>query len=143
MNKYKEEMKYNFPISENQAIEIAERNENLKTDYCKHTNRGAISYLSFEDRKVDLVEIYNKKYWQIQILAGDVSGMSVTDKEDYCWDGWLGKDDLKKLRCLIDVQTGEYIYYPVNNKKMKKWIRNIIYMIFIVIIIGIYICFFR
>ena len=76
MNRYKEEMKYNFPISESQAIEITERNENLKTDYCKHTNRGPISYLRFDDRKVDVVEINNKKYWQIQILAGDVSGMN-------------------------------------------------------------------
>ena len=29
-------------------------------------------------------------------------------------DGRLGKDNFNLLQCLIDVNTGEYIYYPKN-----------------------------
>ena len=118
-----EDAKYNFPILRSKALEIANRDENLKTDYCRNTSRGNISYICFTDKKIEVVEIGNKKYWQIQILSGDVSGMEVNRNGSYNWDGWLGDKDLNLLRCLVDVETGEYIYYPLKKKKKRKWFR--------------------
>ena len=115
-----EDAKYNFPILRSKALEIANRDENLKTDYCRNTSRGNISYICFTDKKIEVVEIENKKYWQIQILSGDVSGMEVNRKESYNWDGWLGDKDLNLLRCLIDVETGEYIYYPLLERQKSN-----------------------
>lgn len=122
--KIEKDEKYDFPIKKSQAIEIAQRNENLKTDYIKNTNRGYITYLNFENKKVKIVKKNNKKYWQLQVISGDVSGIKVDTDGDIHWDGWLGKEDLKKLRCLIDVETGEYIYYPVKNTIFKKNFRK-------------------
>ena len=45
--KIEKDEKCDFPIRKSQAIEIAQRNENLKTDYIKNTNRGYITYLNF------------------------------------------------------------------------------------------------
>ncbi len=118
-----EDAKYNFPILRSKALEIANRDENLKTDYCRNTSRGNISYICFTDKKIEVVEIGNKKYWQIQILSGDVSGMEVNRNGSYNWDGWLGDKDLNLLRCLVDVETGEYIYYPLQKGKKRKWFR--------------------
>lgn len=115
-----EDAKYNFPILRSKALEIANRDENLKTDYCRNTSRGNISYICFTDKKIEVVEIENKKYWQIQILSGDVSGMEVNRKESYNWDGWLGDKDLNLLRCLVDVETGEYIYYPLLERQKSN-----------------------
>ena len=118
-----EDAKYNFPILRSKALEIANRDENLKTDYCRNTSRGNISYICFTDKKIEVVEIENKKYWQIQILSGDVAGMEVNRNGSYNWDGWLGDKDLNLLRCLVDVETGEYIYYPLQKGKKRKWFR--------------------
>lgn len=115
-----EDAKYSFPILRSKALEIANRDENLKTDYCRNTKRGNISYIYFTDKKIEVVEIENKKYWQIQILDGDVSGMEVDKHGSYNWDGWLGDKDLNLLRCLVDVETGEYIYYPLPKRQKSN-----------------------
>ena len=115
-----EDAKYNFPILRSKALEIANRDENLKTDYCRNTSRGNISYIWNKKKKIEVVEIENKKYWQIQILSGDVSGMEVNRNGSYNWDGWLGDKDLNLLRCLVDVETGEYIYYPLPKRQKSN-----------------------
>ena len=52
-----------------------------------------------------------KKYWQIQILDGDISGVDYDRKYGITdWDGGFSDKDKKKLRCQIDAETGEYIY---------------------------------
>lgn len=102
-----EDKKYKFPITKNHAIDIAYRDENLKTDFFRR-RRDYISYIGFKDNKTEVVEINNKKYWQVQILDGEISGID----GDCLWDGDLDEKSLKKLRCLIDVETGKYIYYP-------------------------------
>lgn len=118
--KIEKDEKYNLPISKRKAYEIAQKNENLKTDYFRKSGRGYLSYISFIDEEIELVEINNKKYWQIQILGGNVSGIEDTeDGGTRYWDGFFGEDDLRKLRCLIDTETGEYIYYP-SAEKIKK-----------------------
>jgi hypothetical protein len=111
--------KYNFPILRSQAIEIADRNENLKTDFCRNSDRSNISFLCFSKWKINVVKLNGKKYWQIQILGGDVSGIEFLEDGTKYWDGHFLEKDLKLLRCLIDVENGEYIYYPDESKKMK------------------------
>ena len=105
----------NFNISKSDAFYIANQNENLKTDYYRR-RKGNITYIGFNDKSIKLVSLNNKKYWQIQILDGEVSGIDYNGEYETCWDGFFSKSDLKKLRCLIDVDTGEYIYYPINRK---------------------------
>ena len=117
----KEDAKYDFPISRSQALEIANRNENLKSDFCRNTKLKSITWLSFQDKEINVIEKDNKKYWQIQITEAEVSGCEIRRTYEYNWDGVCGKKDLKLLRCLIDVQTGEYIYYP---SKSRLKIRN-------------------
>ena len=58
-----------------------------------------------------------REYWLVQVtecfyyytyISRD--GSSFADG-----DGYLETRDLKKLRCLVDKKTGEYIYYPKEN----------------------------
>lgn len=106
---------YNFNISKSDAFYIANQNENLKTDYYRR-RKGNITYIGFNEKSIKLVSLNKKIYWQIQILDGEVSGIDYNGEYETCWDGFFSKSDLKKLRCLIDVDTGEYIYYPINRK---------------------------
>lgn len=109
---------YKFLISSDTAYEIACQNENLKTDYCR-ANRKSYSYIGFRDKRIDLVEIDQRLYWKIQILDCDISGIDFEKGETVFWDGFVPDKDLYKLKCLIDVETGEYIYYPRKDKKIR------------------------
>ena len=117
---------YGFPISKGTAYEIATRNINLKSDFCR-AKKYLYTYLGFKKTKIDLIELDNKKYWQIQVLAGDTAGSDYDRKYDEVtdWDGVLADEDFPLLRCLVDAETGEYIYYPDKEryKKMKhrRW----------------------
>lgn len=97
-----------FPISQRKAFKIAEADQNLKTDFYKKDKRH-ITYLSFDDFYVDLVERNGEKYWLVQITEGDISWID----GDTCCDGWLGKDDCSKLQCLVNANTGEYKYFSI------------------------------
>lgn len=103
-----------YPISPYHAFKIAEQSNNLKSDYFRNAGRF-ISYLDFSNCKVELVDGDNgRKYWFVKITEGEFSSIS-TSEDDFSTtfvDGTLGKDDFKMLQCLIDVNTGEYIYYP-------------------------------
>lgn len=111
-----------YPISEYQAFQIANQNRNLKTDYKKNSGKYIVD-LDFSDFKIKLVDGDNKqKYWLVTITEGDFT--EAPPFHDYDADdrmlfyttvsrrGYFDKKDLKKLQCLIDVNTGEYIYYP-------------------------------
>ena len=117
---------YGLPISKGTAYEIATRNINLKSDFCR-AKKYLYTYLGFKKVKIDLIELDNKKYWQIQVLAGDTAGSDYDRKYDEVtyWDGVLADEDFPLLRCLVDAETGEYIYYPDKEryKKMKhrRW----------------------
>ena len=117
---------YGFPISKGTAYEIATRNINLKSDFCR-AKKYLYTYLGFKKTKIDLIELDNKKYWQIQVLAGDTAGSDYDRKYDEVtdWDGVLADEDFPLLRCLVDAETGEYIYYPDKEKykkmKHRKW----------------------
>ena len=107
-----EDLKYNFPIKRSTAINIAQKNNTLKTDFCRNSNRKGISFLGFDNYTIDVIEKNEKKYWKFQVLSGDISWIEYDrNSETYC-DGMLEKDDLKFLRCLINVESGDYIYFP-------------------------------
>ncbi|MBR3614761.1 MAG: hypothetical protein IKL55_06245 [Clostridia bacterium] len=101
-----------FPISQYQAFKLAEQDGNLKSDFFKNADLF-ISYLDFTDCKIELIKKDNKQYWLIKITDGDISSIYTDEEGNSTFtDGKLGEDSLKKLQCLIDVNTGEYIYYP-------------------------------
>ena len=124
----KDEDSYHYPISQKEAFLIANRNENLKTDFCK-LKKANITYLYFEKAKVIPVTLLEQTFWHIQILSGEISGMKSTKNYDYHWDGTFSKQDLKRLQCYVDVNTGEYFYLEDMPKKRdwkfwKKWKRS-------------------
>ena len=107
-----------YPISVTRALKIANKDENLKTDYAKAYQKEyhrMIGLLEFTDKEIEIVEINNRKYWKIQVTNGK---MGSRDKRGRFFDGRIVKSDL--LVCLIDVETGEYIYYPQNINENKK-----------------------
>lgn len=103
-----------YPISPYEAFKIAEHSNNLKSDYFRNANKY-ISYLDFSNCEVNLIDDTNgKKYWHVKITEGEFSSIS-TSEDDYSTtfsDGYLDENDFKMLQCLIDVNTGEYIFYP-------------------------------
>lgn len=107
-----EDLKYNFPIKRSMAINIAQKNNTLKTDFCRNSDRKGISFLGFDNYTIDVIEKNEKKYWQFQVLSGDISWMDFEKNETIYCDGKLVEDDFKFLKCLIDTESGDYIYYP-------------------------------
>lgn len=99
--------KYNYNIKYDDIINIVNNRLNLKTDFVRNYGKG-ITYISFDDYVVDLFNINAKKYYVVSVISGDISGMD----DNMMWDGKLDDEDLKLLRCLIDVENGEYRYYP-------------------------------
>ncbi len=114
---------YPYPIKKSIAIEIARSPSTLKTDFCRNSNRSRITFLGFNSSKIDIIEKDGRKYFQYQVLDGDISWVEHTnDNITYC-DGFFTDDDLKYLRCLIDVETGDYIYYPNVSEYKKRTIK--------------------
>lgn len=109
-------------VSERLATEEKEQSEKLKKAVDKLSDKNIKNEDGFDlvtmmqdymlkeriERDIDVVTLNEKKYFQIQIIKGDISWM----ENSTFYDGWLYEDDLDLLRCLIDVNTGEYIYYP-------------------------------
>ena len=120
----KEDDNYAYPILRSIAISIARKNNTLKTDFCRNSNRKGITYLGFNKYSIDVIEIKNKTYWIFQVLDGEISWIEYQNKRETSCDGNFTEDDLKYLRCLIDVNNGEYIYYPNVDKYTKRTIKN-------------------
>jgi len=120
--KQKEDKKYNYPIKRSEAIELSNKHNTLKTDFISNSNRDGVSFISFNDYEIKIITKDKKKYWQYQVLSGDISWIKHSDYEtEYC-DGYLTENDLKYLRCLIDCESGDYIYYP----DVKKYNERIV-----------------
>ena len=94
----------------------------MKTDFCRNSDRKGISFLGFDNYTIDVIEKNEKKYWQFQVLSGDISWMDFEKNETIYCDGKLVEDDFKFLRCLIDTESGDYIYYP----DVKKYEERIV-----------------
>lgn len=99
-----------YPISELKAFNIANMAENLKTDFYKRDKRN-ISYIYFSNCNINLIDYNNGKYWYIQITNGDLSWIEYKKNDTRYCDGPLLKKDLAKLKCLVNSDTGEYIYH--------------------------------
>jgi len=104
-----------YPISEYKAFEIASEKRNLKNDYYKRDSR-CITYIGFTDCTVDMITHNNENFWHVKITRGDVSWVENDDPDDdfnqtFC-DGHFIEDDFEKLQCLVNINTGEYIYFP-------------------------------
>ncbi len=107
-----EDQKYPYPIKRSMAEEIARKSFTLKTDFCRNSKRENITFLGFDDYSIDIIEKEGKKYWQYQVFNGDISWIEKSRWGETFCDGKLCDEDLNYLRCLIDVETGDYTYYP-------------------------------
>ncbi len=114
-----EEDLFSKPISKEDALCIASMDNNLKSDFCRAKKYG-YTYISFDDADIELIELKGKNYWQVQIKSGELSGIDYYKRDIIDWDGDIGEKDLPYLRCLIEIETGKYIYYPT--KKRRKFI---------------------
>ncbi len=113
----------NYPISRQQAINIAKENENLKSDFLKLAKEKKYSYFSFSKIEAEIFNKDDRTYWMIQVVDGNLSWVEFAeDGETIFVDGTFTEEEFKQLRCLIDVETGEYIYYPDNASKNKNFI---------------------
>ena len=100
-------------VSVERALKIVDKDENLKKDLknrCWIEDKEYIGFMEFTDKEVKYIEINGRGFWQITITDGRISGRRGT-KGKIHWDGSL-KSYKSKLRALVDVQTGEYLYYP-------------------------------
>ena len=105
-----------YKISQKEAFEIANLNQNLKSDFVRNVEDG-ITYLSFKKYATDIKTINGKKYWNMKGLEADYSTVEedgdCTIFSDGTYREEYSKEELDKLNCLIDVDTGEYKYYPL------------------------------
>lgn len=123
MKEAEEDNKYSYPIKRSQAKEIANSSATLKSDFCANSQRNGISYLGFSTYSINIIEKDSKKYWQYEVLSGDISWIEHSKYgETYC-DGCFSENDLELLRCLIDVETGDYIYYPKVDKYRNRTVK--------------------
>lgn len=106
-----------FPISEYKAFQIANKNQNLKSDFYRNSDNN-ITYLSFDNCKINLKTIGEDTFWHIKITDGEMSWVELDYSLDdeipntiFC-DGTFSDEDYELLQCLINVKTGEYKYFP-------------------------------
>lgn len=105
-----------YKISQKEAFEIANLNRNLKSDFVRNVE-DCITYLAFKKYATDITTINGKKYWNVRVLEADYSTIEEdgfgTKFSDGTYREKYSKEKLDKLSCLIDVETGEYKYYPL------------------------------
>lgn len=99
-----------LPIKKEKAQETAYYN--LKNDFWRNSKRKGISYLGFTENRIELVSYQERLYWKVKILDGEVSQIICRRFGDEFLDGFFTEKELKTLCCLIDTETGEYIYFP-------------------------------
>ena len=103
-----------FKIKKSDAFNLAGVAEKLKADFLKNTKRvGEITSLYFHDKSTKLIKVNGRNYWCVQILDADILENTDLDSQmDEERDMSFTTEDMLFLRCLIDVETGEYVYYP-------------------------------
>lgn len=113
----KEEKKeYSLPISESDAVKIAEADENLRSDFAKNSPDSPTSY-SIRSETVNTAIKDGKEYWLVQVTECMFGGCYEVDGEECYYDCYFNEEQLDNLRCLIGKETGAYIYYPRVRKK--------------------------
>lgn len=101
-----------YKISRKDAFNVANKDENLKNDFCRQDSRN-ITNIVFNKFDIDLMDYNNEKYWHVKILDGEISWYD--QKSNTSCDGEISKKDLEKLQCLVNVNTGDYLYFVSPN----------------------------
>lgn len=108
--------KYELPISKRDAIEIAEKEENLIADFIKSSPNSSKSF-SIRAETVNTAIKDGKEYWLVQVTECMFGGCYEIKGEECYYDGYFNEEQLDNLRCLIEKETGAYIYYPRVRKR--------------------------
>lgn len=114
--KEEDEKECSLPISESDAVRIAEAAENLRSDFAKNSPDSPISY-SIRSETVNTAIKDGKEYWLVQVTECMFGGCYEVDGEECYYDCYFNEEQLDNLRCLIGKETGAYIYYPRVRKK--------------------------
>ena len=111
-----EDDKYHFRINKKMALRIALKTRNLLNSFCDITDNHYFSLEVFE-KNVDYIEIEDKRYWLVQIVSGKLHSVesyvvydSFDDNNEF-FEKEIDDNDRKYLKCLVNVDTGEYIYF--------------------------------
>ena len=102
-----EDKKYNYPVKLSEAIGTVYDDKNLKNDFFLNDQRN-ITSIQFRNYDVSIKKLNFKTYYEIQITEGTITWLD----GDRLLESELSLDDYHKLRCLVDVKTGKYKYYP-------------------------------
>ncbi len=100
---------YNYPITEYEALSIAKKE--LTKAYIEDCSSSIITYVSLFLEVINVIKYNNNNYYYIKATGGDISGAD----NDTSWDREVTKEECKKLKCLVDVNNGKYIY--IGNKR--------------------------
>lgn len=102
-------------ITLEEAIDIANQNENLKTSFNKYyikEHNQKCSYLYFCDFKEKIIIKNNRRAWKLKVIDGEISHIiydEATDSTTYV-DGLIEERKDDQLTCLIYMDNGEYEY---------------------------------
>ena len=107
---------YELPISKRDAVEIAEKEENLIADFIKNSPNSPKSF-SIRAETVNTAIKDEKEYWLVQVTECMFGGCYEIKGEECYYDGYFNEEQLDNLRCLIEKETGAYIYYPRVRKR--------------------------
>ena len=111
-----DEKECSLPVSESDAVRIAEAAENLRSDFAKNSPDSPTSY-SIRSEDVNTAIKDGKEYWLVQVTECMFGGCYEVDGEECYYDSYFNEEQLDNLRCLIGKETGAYIYYPRVRKK--------------------------
>lgn len=114
--KEEDEKECSLPVSERDAVKIAEADENLRSDFAKNSPDSPTSY-SIRSETVNTAIKDGKEYWLVQVTECMFGGCYEVDGEECYYDGYFNEEQLDNLRCLIEKETGAYIYYPRVRKR--------------------------
>lgn len=103
----KEDKRYPYPIKLSEAIGIVYDDKNLKNDFFQKDPRN-ITSIHFRNYEVCVVTIRFKTYYQIQITEGSLTWV----ENNRLLESEFSLKDYHNLRCLVDVKSGKYKYYP-------------------------------
>ena len=111
-----EDNRYHFRINKKMALRIALKTRNLLNSFCDITDNHYFSLEVFE-KQVDYIEIEDKKYWLVQITKGMLHSVETHvvydsfDDINKFFKKEIDDNDRKYLKCLVNVDTGKYIYF--------------------------------
>lgn len=96
-------------LTEKLAINLVENK--LKRDFLlKYKTSGFVSSLTFDLFGVKKINLKGEEYFEISVEEGKISNIIKSENETTFTDAKLSNSDLKKLKCMININTREYKY---------------------------------